>query len=109
MKQQVTIFDLQAELCSAMGHPLRVQIVHLLRDGPRRVSAIAEELNVTQATVSRHLAILRNVGILSCQRQGTDMIYQISSPKIPEICESMRKALLERESQRSEIFQNIEE
>lgn len=107
MKQKVTIFDLQAELCNAMGHPLRVQIVHLLHGGPRRVSNIAEKLNTSQATISRHLAILRNVGILSSQRQGTDMIYQISNPKITEICESMRKVLSERESQRSEIFQNI--
>lgn len=105
--KQVTIFDLQAELCTAMGHPVRVQIVHLLREGPRRVNDIAKGLGIGQATISRHLAVLRNVGILSSQRQGTDMIYQISNPKITDICESMRKVLAERESQRSEILQNF--
>lgn len=105
--RQVTIFDLQAELCMAMGHSVRVQIVHLLREGPRRVSDIAEILEISQATTSRHLAVLRNVGILASQRQGTDIIYQISNPKITDICESMRQVLAERESQRSEILQNF--
>ncbi|MFZ5880811.1 MAG: ArsR/SmtB family transcription factor [Chloroflexota bacterium] len=105
--KQVTIFDLQAELCLAMGHSVRVQIVHLLREGPKRVSDIAESLGLSQATTSRHLAVLRNVGVLVSQRQGTDIIYQIGNPKITDICESMRKVLAERESQRSEILQNF--
>jgi ArsR family transcriptional regulator len=105
--KQVTIFDLQAELCLAMGHSVRVQIIHLLREGPKRVSDIAESLGLSQATTSRHLAVLRNVGVLVSQRQGTDIIYQIGNPKITDICESMRKVLAERESQRSEILQNF--
>jgi len=107
MKSRVTVFDMQAELCLAMGHSVRLQIVHLLRDEPKRVSSIAEELNISQATISRHLAVLRNVGILSTQRQGTDIIYQIVNPKITDICESMRAVLAERESQRSEILQSF--
>ncbi|RJP49488.1 MAG: ArsR family transcriptional regulator [Anaerolineaceae bacterium] len=109
MKPQTTIFDLQAELCAAMGNSVRLQIVHLLREGPKRVNGIAEELGIGQATISRHLAVLRNVGILSAQRQGTDMIYQIVNPKITDICETMREVLAERESQRSEILQNFQE
>lgn len=107
MSVQPTIFDLQAELCLAMGHSMRLQIVHLLRQGPRRVNGIAEELGVGQATISRHLAVLRNVGILTAQRKGTDVIYAIANHRIPEICESMRMVLAERESQRSEIVQNL--
>jgi ArsR family transcriptional regulator len=107
MRPHTTIFDLQAELCSAMGNSVRLQIVHLLNEGPKRVNAIAEELGVTQATVSRHLAILRNVGILSAQRQGTDILYQIVNPKITEICEAMRSVLAERETLRSEILQDF--
>ena len=90
-----------------MGHPLRVKIVHLLREGPKRVNSIAEELETSQATISRHLAVLRKVGILSAQRQGTDIIYQITNPKITDICEAMRNVLAERESLRSEIIKNL--
>ena len=107
MKSQVTVFDMQAELCLAMGHAVRLQIVHLLRNEPKRVSSIAEVLNISQATISRHLAVLRNVGILSTQRQGTDIIYKIVNPKITDICESMRAVLAERESQRSEILKRF--
>lgn len=88
---------------------MRLQIVHLLNEGPKRVNTIAEELGLSQATISRHLAVLRNVGILSAQRQGTDMIYQIVNPKITEICEAMRSVLAEREALRSEILQDFKE
>lgn len=90
-----------------MGHPLRIQIVHLLRDGPKRVNDIAEELEVNQATASRHLAVLRNTGILSTQRQGTDILYKITNSQVTEICEAMRSVLAEREYQRAEIIQDM--
>ncbi|HRJ55428.1 MAG TPA: metalloregulator ArsR/SmtB family transcription factor [Anaerolineales bacterium] len=109
MSPQTTIFDLQAELCLAMGHSVRQQIVHLLHEGPKRVNAIAEELDIRQATASRHLAVLRNAGILSSTRHGTDIVYQIANPRITEICEMMRAVLAERANQRSGIFQNIQE
>ena len=109
MSPQITIFDLQAELCLAMGHSVRQQIVHLLREGPRRVNAIAEELDLRQATVSRHLAVLRNAGILAATRHGTDMIYRIANPRITEICETMRTVLAERETLRSGILQTIQD
>jgi DNA-binding transcriptional ArsR family regulator len=36
-----TVFELQAELCRVMSHPTRLEIVHILRDSPKRVSGIA--------------------------------------------------------------------
>jgi ArsR family transcriptional regulator len=104
-----SIFDLQAELCAAMSNPVRIKIVHLLREGPLRVNAIAEILEVSQPTVSRNLNVLRNVGILTSTRQGTDIIYQVANPKIVNICEMMRTVLAERENHRSEILNQLQE
>ncbi|MDA8115649.1 MAG: metalloregulator ArsR/SmtB family transcription factor [Acidithiobacillus sp.] len=108
MTQEATIFGMQAELYLAMGHAIRLKIVYLLlKEGPKRVNSIAESLEINQTTISRHLALLRNVGILTARRQGTDMIYQIASPKIVSVCDLMRDMLAERESQRSEIAQKM--
>ncbi len=104
-----TIFDLQAELCAAMSNSIRLKIVHLLKEEPLRVSGIAEALETNQATVSRHLTVLRNAGILASTRQGTDVIYQVANPKIVSICEMMREVLVTRESQRSELLNQLKE
>ena len=69
------IFEIQAELCRAMGNPLRMEIVHLLRSGPMNVNDIASAVDQHQATVSRNLTILRNAGIVVTQRDGNNIMY----------------------------------
>lgn len=108
MTAETQIFDLQAELCRAMGHPIRLRIVHLLKDGPQPVLDIAQRLGISQPTVSRHLAILRNIGIALAERQGVEVIYRIANPKIVAVCDMMRAVLAEREEQRMEILETLQ-
>ena len=74
------IFEIQADLCRAMGNPLRMEIVHLLRSGPLKVNDIASAVEQQQATVSRNLAILRNAGIVVTHRDGKNILYQVANP-----------------------------
>ena len=99
-----SIFGIQAALCQAMGHEIRQEIVHLLRDGPIRVTDIAAKLNYPQSTISRHLAPLRNAGIVHTHRDGTDVIYSIANPKMIAVCDLMREVLLEQFGERSKIM-----
>jgi DNA-binding transcriptional ArsR family regulator len=108
MKPDVDHFELQAELCLALGHATRLRMIHLLKAGPQRVNQIAERLQINQPTASRHLTVLRNAGILAAHRHGTDMLYQIANPKIVEVCNMMRAVLTKRESQRSEILRDMQ-
>jgi DNA-binding transcriptional ArsR family regulator len=99
-----SIFDMQAELCKTMGNAARLQIVHTLREGPKRVSDIVEATDLAQAKVSQHLAILRAYGIVSTQREGKDVIYRIANPKLTRVCDLMREVLAEQANERSEVF-----
>jgi DNA-binding transcriptional ArsR family regulator len=92
-----------------MSHPARIEIVHTLRDGPRHVNEIAEIMGLSQAVVSRHLAVLRHGGIVYANRQGQDVLYTIANPKIPEICDLMRMVLLEQVARHSELFQILQD
>ena len=104
-----SIFDLQSDLCRAMSHPTRIEIVHTLRDGPKHVNDIAEIMGISQAVVSRHLGVIRHGGIVFASRQGQDVLYTIANPKIPEICDLMRKVLLEQVIHRSELIQTMQD
>jgi DNA-binding transcriptional ArsR family regulator len=106
---QKSIFDIQADLCHCMSNALRIEIVHLLRDGPQRVSEIARLTRQSQATISRHLRVLRNGNIVIANRHAQDVFYQIANPKIMRICDLMREVLVEeayRRSQLMEVFQD---
>lgn len=101
------IYEIQANLCHTMSNAVRLEIVHLLRDGPKRVSEIVELTGYPQGTVSRHLGVLRNGGVLIADRHGKDMVYQIANPKIVSICDLMREVLAEEISHRSNLIKNL--
>ncbi len=108
MEQDIIIFDMQAQLCKVLGNPVRLRIVNSLKEGPKCVNEIVTALNnISQPTVSRHLSVLRSVGILSTHRQGMEVIYEITNHKIVGVCEVMRTILTERESHYLELFQRI--
>jgi ArsR family transcriptional regulator len=98
------IFEIQADLCRAMGNPLRMEIVHLLRNGPMNVNDIASAVDQRQATVSRNLTILRNAGIVVTQRDGNNIMYQVANPKLVDVCDLMREVLTEQIEERSKFF-----
>jgi ArsR family transcriptional regulator len=98
------IFEIQAELCRAMGNPLRMEIMHLLRAGPMNVNDIASATHTHQTSISRNLAILRNAGIVITRRDGTNIIYQVANPKIMSVCDMMREVLSEHMDERSKIM-----
>jgi DNA-binding transcriptional ArsR family regulator len=104
----IHVFELHAELCRALGHSGRLQLVHLLREGPQCVSSLADMTGLGQGTVSRHLAVLRNCGILSVQQKGRETHYHISDPRIIDICDLMRAILVEQLTKRSEVLRTLD-
>jgi DNA-binding transcriptional ArsR family regulator len=99
-----TIFDIQADFCKAMGNATRLQILHTLRDGPMIVGEIARETGLSQSLVSRQLAVLRNVGVLVCHRQGNEMVYQLADERIGEVCDLVRNVLSAQLQDRPRMF-----
>jgi len=103
------IFEFQAELCRAMGNPLRMEIMHLLRDGPLNVGDIAIATHTHQSTISRNLTILRNVGVVVTQRDGNSILYRVANPKLMNVCDLMREVLIEQIGERSKLMGSQEE
>ena len=98
-----SIFEVQADLCRCMASATRIGIVHVLRDGPQRVGDIAKLIGQPQTTVSRHLGVLRNGGVVTAQRRGQDIVYRIANPKLVSICDLMREVLVEEAARSSQL------
>jgi ArsR family transcriptional regulator len=103
------IFEMQARLCRAMSHATRLRLVHILRDGPKRVADLAQTTGLSQASVSRHLTTLRDHGVVTAQRRGQEIIYHITSPKIVAVCDLMREVLAEQATHQSDIAKALME
>lgn len=87
------IFEYQADFCKAMGNATRLLILHTLREGSMNVNELAHKTELQQPMVSRQLSILRTMGLVTCERHGKEMVYQITDPKIVEVCDLVRQVL----------------
>lgn len=79
-----------AEIIKMLGHPARLKIVEVLEDGETTVSEIKELLELPQAIVSQHLAKMRGAGIVAARRDGVNVIYRITEPKVWHILKCIR-------------------
>jgi len=72
-------FSKEAEMLKVLGHPIRLKIVAGLCTQACNVKYIWECLGLPQATVSQHLALLKNKGIIEGTREGVEVRYSVVS------------------------------
>ncbi len=89
------IYKLHASICHILANPKRLEIIDKLRARELSVTALAEALEISQANLSQHLSIMRQRGIVTSRREGLNVFYKLSNPKIIQACELMRQVLLE--------------
>jgi len=65
----------------ALGNPARVAILEFLRDGEQCVCRIQPEIGLDMSTVSRHLAQLRDAGLIEDERRGAKVFYRLVDPE----------------------------
>jgi len=99
-----SIFEFQADFCKSMGHPIRLQLIHTLRNQPKTVIEIMQETGYGQSNISRHLAVLRGIGVVNHERHGNEILYTLADPKIAEICDLVHKTLSEQLHRYSQII-----
>lgn len=72
--------EARAEVFKALGHPTRLSIVGMLSGGEMSVQDIAAGIDADLSTVSRHLAVLRRVGILAARKRGNQVFHALACP-----------------------------
>ncbi len=102
------VYRLQAEVLRALSNPHRLEIVHLLAEGPCEVSRLAQTMGISQPNVSQHLAVMRTIGIVEAEREGREVRYRLADPEIICACETMRGVLLRRISRMSALAEQAE-
>ena len=75
-------FEARAEVVKAMAHPTRLFIVDELSRGERCVCELTEMVGADVSTVSKHLSILRNAGIVRDEKRGTQIFCSLRTPCI---------------------------
>jgi ArsR family transcriptional regulator len=73
-----------AEAFKALGDETRVKIMLLLNAEARSVSEIVDFFNLSQPTISRHLIMLKQAGLVEAKRKGQQVIYSLNEKGVQE-------------------------
>jgi len=88
--------EMVATRFKVLAEPTRLRILDALRDGPRTVGGLVEEIDAGQANVSKHLAVLRRHHLVARRKEGVRSFYSIAEPAVFELCDLVCDSL-ERE------------
>lgn len=86
----------KAELFKALGHPTRIRILELLREGERTVSDLQAELAIEASSVSQQLAQLRSRQLVSGRKEGTSVYYSVVDQQVFDLLDTAR-AMFQRQ------------
>ena len=102
------IYSLQADLCKALAHPVRLEILDLLSKRERTVEELTKLTGSGQSNLSQHLAALRQQKLVIPRRAGMNVYYGLSTPKITEACGLTRKLLVDLLEDEHKVVARIE-
>ena len=80
--------ELKSSVFKALSDPTRLKIMYLLEHGDLCVCEIMAVLEIPQSTISHHLNVLKNAGLLKSQKDGIWIQYQLKYPNITEMIEN---------------------
>ena len=105
LTQEVT--RLHAEICSALADSRRILILYALAEKPRNVSEVAEEINISQPAASRHLHILRERGMVSSQRSGQSVVYELADERTIQALDLLRGILADNLKSQADLADSV--
>lgn len=99
---QELVFKIKADFLKALAHPVRLEIVEHLKSREASVGEMVRDLGVEQSSLSKHLALLRQAGILVSRQERVTVYYSIRDKDIFQIlrpiAEILRKRLAESQA-----------
>jgi ArsR family transcriptional regulator len=98
------LYEMQAEICKILTNPKRIEILNTLKTEEKTVTELVTALGASKANVSQHLAVMRHKGILSSRRDGVNIYYRVSNPKVIDACALMKEVLFEQHSARKKTI-----
>jgi len=101
------LFDLHADMCKVFSNAKRLEILNTLRDRELTASELIERTGISKANLSQHMSILKSKGVVTNRREGLNIYYRISNPKIIQACDLMREVLLEQLQEKGRMVASL--
>lgn len=101
---EAEVNDLHANICAGLADPKRIMLLYALAEQPQTVSQLVDALRMPQPSVSRHLTVLRERGMVTAQRQGPSVLYRLADPRLIQALDLLRAVLHDNLAHRANLF-----
>jgi len=103
-EQEKSVYEAKAEVLKALAHPTRLWITEKLRKGPCCVCEFVDQIDADFSTVSRHLSILRQAGVIEDEKRGKQVYYHLKVPCILNFMNCVEAVITARVSSQVEML-----
>lgn len=101
------IFKIKADFLRALSHPVRLQIIEYLKNGEVTVGKLVQELRAEQSSLSRHLSILRELGVLSARQERKNVYYSLQDHDVFKILRPIAELLRKRLKRSEKLLEEL--
>ncbi len=99
-----SIYELQADIFKALSHPARLRILIALREKNRCACDLAPELGIEQSNFSRHIAALKNAGLIRFWKEGVSVYFTLADQRVIDLLDNANEILKHRIQSHHQIF-----
>jgi DNA-binding transcriptional ArsR family regulator len=90
---QPPVYALKADFFRVLGHPVRVRLLQLMREGERTVGDLQAALELDSSGTSQHLGALRKQSLVATRREGTSVYYRVKDPRTLDLLELAKQII----------------
>ena len=102
-EKEKELYKLKADILKTVAHPIRLAIIDFLESGEKSVNDIIRWTGGSQSNVSKHLSILRKVGIIDDRKEGLNRFYYLKIPCVTNFSTCVTETLKDRIKQDRKI------
>jgi ArsR family transcriptional regulator len=102
------IYQVKADFFKTLGHPARIRVLELLRDGERSVGELIPEVGLEASHLSQQLGVLRRASVLQARKEGSTVLYSVIDPRIFELLEVARAILTSTLAESRQLLAELE-
>jgi len=100
-EEEIILFH--SYVCEGIGDPKRLRLLYLVSERAQNVTELTQALNIAQPTVSHHLRILRERGLVTAKRDGTSIYYSLGDPRILDAIDILRSFVADLFKERASV------
>ena len=102
------IYQVKADFFKTLGHPARIRVLEVLREGERAVSELIPAVGIESSHLSQQLGIMRRANLVQARKDGATVVYSVNNPMLFELLDVAKRILTSSLVETRELLAELE-